>query len=950
MLVNGYKTIQEEYLEEYDVTGYNLEHVKSGAKVVYIKSDDIESYGAIIFKTPPKDDKGTSHILEHCVFGGSRKYSVKDVHQELKKSSLYTRLGASTHIDTTRYEFSSMHKKDFHNILDVYMDTVLHPNIYQNENIFKQEAWRYDIDSNEKPFYNGIVYNEVKDDFINPSFLIYKKSLNLCFSDTCYKYFSGGKPENIVECTHNNILEFHKKYYHPSNMYIYLSGKESILEELRFIDEEYLKHFNKKYIKNEIKLQGNVNLQGIQEFYYPTNDDAKNKNYYSLSYLIKEGDYKVNCEVNYINALLYNFGGSPLREALKEKNLLYNSSTELVEYRQSLNMFRLYNVDVKDGERFFDLVKETLIKVSEEGIKQKTRDIILSRKEYNKKQRKNNIDGTYYYNRIIDEWLYNDSPFEYIKSENYIDENIRKELDHGFIENSIKKYFLNNDNNVHVIYKPRKADINKLFQINRKLFDYGINNIKTDIQKYNEYQLELNNTKKSNIPTLSIADVDLDIERIELIKEEYQGVTILFHPEKTRDIAYLNLYFDIMKLDVNKTSAYIVFMEILCILGTSKYLEKELDNLLNIRFGYLGKDICNFITYGQWDELNYKAHFAMDGFIHKLDDMFDLLLECIKNLKLDDKEHIRHIVNVMYINKSKQMNDNPYSIAVKRVNQYFLDYYKYWDKVTGFDYYDYITELNNNFDDKYEKLIKDINNIQEVIFNRDKLVIGVTCERDKYPEVKKSLENFIQKLPNEKYERITPQFEEITKNEGVIIRSNNVAVAKGCNYMVLGYKYNAKMDVLKSIINNEYLWKEVREKGGAYHVEMNLTDTGIISFISEKGINLIENLNAFDDIPNFLRNLNMTEEKLGGYIIENFKKFKRSPEQKGSQALNRYLINLRYEDIVEEKKEIVATTIDDIRNYADMIENVLKNSTICVAGSEEIIMKNRELFESIRRV
>ncbi|HAN10406.1 MAG TPA: hypothetical protein DCP90_07315 [Clostridiales bacterium] len=950
MLPNGFKMIEEEYLEDYEVTGYHFEHVKSGAKFVYIKSDDAESYCSINFKTLPRNNKGLTHILEHCILEGSRKYPIKGLFNELMKSSLNTSLGAWTYLDKTRYAFSSMNKKDFHNILDVCMDTIFYPIIYNNERIFKQEGWRYDLDNNGNIAYNGIVYNEMKDIAINPSYLVERKIRELCLGETNYKYISGGKPEDIVKATNNDILKLHKKYYHPSNMYIFLSGKESILDELIFFDNEYLKHYTKRIINDGINLQGDIIIRGTQEFYYPTNDDVKDKNYYSLSYLIKESTCKTNYDLNIINAFLYYYGGSPIMEELRKKDIYYNSRVEEVSYNQSINMFMLNNIDEAKGECFFDLIQDTLIDVSKNGIAKKVTEVFSARVKFNEKNNKNNMIGYHYFYNIIHSWLYGKSPFESIKLEEKMRKSIKNELNNGFIENGIKNYFLNNENNVKLVYKPRKTEINKLFGVKTKLSDERVKDIKKDIEEFRTYKQEIVEKPDICIPSVKISDVDLNPVDFELIEDEYKGVQLLFHPDNTGEIVYYNLNFDIMNLEQDKLIALHVFKEISYEMGTINYTQKELDNIGNIKSGISRRYIGNFNMDRICDYANYKFVYQSSGLEQNMDDMLSLFMEITQNIKLDDKDLIKHIVNTICVNTYRSINNNPAWIVQNRLLKGFTSTYKYWDKMTGIDYYNDILELNNNFSNKYDKLIEDIRYIQKIVFNKEKLIIGITCEEKIYSKIEKCIKKFIDQLPSRKYENVICKFNETSGNEAIILMSNNVAVVKGCNYMQLGYEYNAKMDILEDIINKEYLWKEVREKNGTYEVRIEITSDGNVTFLSDKGINLTETLKAFDGTTDFLKNIALTQKELDRYIIRQFKKSRYTPQGRGDKAIQRHMKKIKYEVLEKEAKEIANITIEDISKFADMIEVILENSKICVAGSEEIIMNNKELFDNIIRI
>ena len=244
--LSAYQMIEERPLKDIDSTGYLLKHKKSGARVVYIENKDDNKVFYIGFRTPPKDSTGVPHILEHSVLCGSKEFPAKDPFVELAKGSLNTFLNAMTYPDKTVYPVASCNEKDFQNLMHVYMDAVMHPRIYEEEKIFRQEGWHYELESEDDAIiYNGVVYNEMKGAFSSPESVLDREILNSLCPDTAYGKESGGNPENIPELTYEGFLDFHKSYYHPANSYIYLYGDMDIEERLNWLDEAYLSKYEK---------------------------------------------------------------------------------------------------------------------------------------------------------------------------------------------------------------------------------------------------------------------------------------------------------------------------------------------------------------------------------------------------------------------------------------------------------------------------------------------------------------------------------------------------------------------------------------------------------------------------------------------------------------------------------------------------------------------------------
>ena len=283
--LSAYELVKEEDLKGIKSHGMLLKHKKSGARILLIENDDDNKVFNIGFRTPPSDSTGVPHIMEHSVLCGSKNFPAKDPFVELVKGSLNTFLNAMTYPDKTVYPVASCNDKDFQNLMHVYMDAVFYPNIYQHEEIFRQEGWSYKMDSLEDDLaYNGVVYNEMKGAFSSPEGVLDRVVLNTLFPDTSYANESGGDPEVIPELTYEQFLDFHRRYYHPSNSYIYLYGDMDMEEKLRFIDKEYLSKYDTLEIDSEIKMQKPFDKPAEVESYYPISDGESEEDNTILSW------------------------------------------------------------------------------------------------------------------------------------------------------------------------------------------------------------------------------------------------------------------------------------------------------------------------------------------------------------------------------------------------------------------------------------------------------------------------------------------------------------------------------------------------------------------------------------------------------------------------------------------------------------------------------------------
>ena len=252
----AYELVMQENIPDVQSVGYLLRHKKSGARVMVLENEDENKVFNIAFRTTPENSTGVAHIIEHTVLCGSRKFPSKDPFVELVKGSMNTFLNAMTYPDKTMFPVASCNDTDFANLMDVYLDAVFFPNIYKKEEIFRQEGWNYQIENPEDELvYNGVVYNEMKGAFSSPDDVLEREILNSLFPDNTYHYESGGDPECIPDLTYEEFLNFHRKYYHPSNSYIYLYGKMDFEERLNWLDQEYLSQFDCTPVDSAIALQ-----------------------------------------------------------------------------------------------------------------------------------------------------------------------------------------------------------------------------------------------------------------------------------------------------------------------------------------------------------------------------------------------------------------------------------------------------------------------------------------------------------------------------------------------------------------------------------------------------------------------------------------------------------------------------------------------------------------------
>ena len=525
---NGYETIEEREIGELNSKGTLLRHEKTGARVILMENEEENKVFYIGFRTPSVDSTGAAHIVEHTVLCGSEHFPVKDPFIELAKGSLNTFLNAMTYPDKTVYPVASCNNKDFQNLMHVYLDAVFHPNIYREEKIFRQEGWHYEMEDAEDDLtLNGVVYNEMKGAFSSSDDVLEREILNALFPETSYSFESGGDPEVIPELTYEKFLDFHRRYYHPSNSYIYLYGNMDMAEKLEFIDREYLGKFEKQAVDSEVKLQPSFpEMKEIQKSYpISEGESEENNTYLSVSKAVGSVlDRELYVAFQILDYALCSAPGAPLKQAMIDAGIgtdVYSIFDDGV--RQPYFSVIAKNADLQQKEAFLDTYRQILTKLVKEGIDRKALYAGLNHFEF--KHREADFGsyprGLMYGLQMLDSWLYDDGkPFIHVEAnETYA--GLREKIEEGYFEKLIRDCLLDNEHGAVVVLVPEKGLTakrekelaEKLQQYKETLSGEEIDVIVADTEALKAYQEEGDTPEAlSCIPHLTREDIKKEAE------------------------------------------------------------------------------------------------------------------------------------------------------------------------------------------------------------------------------------------------------------------------------------------------------------------------------------------------------------------------------------------------------------------------------------------------------
>lgn len=961
----AYTLKQRENLSNMNGIGYVLEHNKTKAKVAVISNDDENKVFSIGFRTPPTDNTGVPHIMEHSVLCGSEKFPVKDPFVELVKGSLNTFLNAMTYPDKTVYPVASCNDKDFQNLMDVYLDAVFHPNIYKHKEIMMQEGWHYECqDENEKITYNGVVYNEMKGVFSSPEQQLERLNMKSLYPDTSYAFESGGDPDEIPDLTQEAFLQFHRTYYHPSNSYIYLYGNMDVEEKLQFIDKEYLSHYEYLKVDSDIKRQTSFSkLREYEEEYAITEEEEeKDKTYLSYNVVVGDStDRELYLAVEILEYLLINVPGAPLKKALIDAGI---GKDVLSCYENSIAqpMFCIIaqNANPENKSAFVQVIRDTLEALVAKGMDKKSLLAALNVFEF--QYREANFGkypkGLMYGLKMFDSWLYDE---EKVFTHVDMDETfayLRKKVDTDYFENILKTYFLDNSHASLVMLKPKKnleAEhdqklAEKLTAYKNSLTKEEIANVVAETKALKEYQ-DREDAKEDleKIPLLKISDIEKKAKPY--LNEEMllSGQKVVKHDIFTNGITYLSLYFDMKKLPLAYVPYASLLVSMLKQVDTKRYSYQELSSEINLYTG--GISVADSIYKNEKLSGEFGAVFQISAkALHSnIVKAMELMEEILFTSNLKDKKRLKEILAEQQAGLRAEIVNSGHVAMANRAMSYFDQGAKYKEMMESVDYYNTIVEWNENFDEIADELIKGLEQTARYLFTKDNLIISITTDQD----VQKMLEKPLAKLCQRLYEPADLKEVEVPlsfANEGFKTSSQVQYVACAGNFKEKGYAYTGSLLVLKMIFSYEYLWMNIRVKGGAYGCACTFGRYGTGFFTSYRDPNLDETYKVYEDAAKFVENFSVDERTMTKYIIGAISSLDTplTPSAYGVQSMAAYLSGMTTEQKQQERDEVLQTTVETIRALAPIVRSVCDTGARATLGNESKIEENASYFKEIK--
>ena len=967
--LNAYEVLQTEELSDLKSKGTLLKHKKSGARVLLMENDDENKVFTIGFRTPPSDSTGVPHIMEHSVLCGSKEFPVKDPFVELVKGSLNTFLNAMTYPDKTVYPVASCNDKDFQNLMHVYMDAVFYPNIYQNDKTFRQEGWSYKLDDPDGELtISGVVYNEMKGAFSSPEGVLDRVVLNSLFPDNAYSVESGGDPEVIPELTYEQFLDFHRKYYHPSNSYIYLYGDMDMEEKLRWLDEKYLSDFENEPVDSEIHLQKPFTemKEVVQEYSIASEESEEDNTYLSYNKVIGTTlDEKLYLAFEILDYALLSAPGAPLKKALLDAGVGkdISGSYDNGVYQPIFSVISK-NANVEQKEEFVRVIEDTLKDIVKNGINKKALRAGINYHEFRFREADfgNYPRGLMYGLQLFDSWLYDETkPFIHMQAIPTF-EFLKEQVETGYFEELIQKYLLDNTHGSIVIIKPergRTARMDK--ELADKLQAYKDSLSKEEIdalvratKELEEYQEEESAPEDlAKIPVLGREDISREIAPIYNKELETSGVKLVHHGVETNGIGYTALLFDLSGIPEEKLPYISILQSVLGIINTKNYEYSELFNEINVHTGGIGTSLELYTDVTKVKEKEFRATFEIKGkaLYPKMDVLFSMMREILMESDLGDEKRLKEILAMLKSRLQMSFLSSGHTTAALRSLSYTSPMAKFKDDTDGIGYYEVVKELEENFEEKKAELIANLRQIAQQIFRKDNLIISYTSSADGLAPMEEAFAKIADTLHTEEKEAATLcEIHCVKRNEGFKTSSKVQYVARTGNFIDRGVEYTGALQILKVILSYDYLWQNVRVKGGAYGCMSSFNRIGEGYLVSYRDPNLEKTMEIYEGVVDYLKNFNVDDRDMNKFIIGTISNIDRpmNPAAKGSRSMNLYMNHVSAEMIREERDQILDAQQSDIRALADVLQALLDAHELCVIGSEEKIEEQKEMFLEIK--
>lgn len=964
--MHGFKLNRSQEVSELKATAHIFEHQKSGAELMYLECDDSNKVFCATFMTLPEDSTGCPHILEHSVLNGSRNFPSKNTFNELLKGSLHTFINAMTGADMTFYPIASTNQKDFQNLMRTYLDAVFFPNVRTDKRIFLQEGWHYELESPEAELgIRGVVYNEMKGAYSNPERSLGYANEQAQFPDSPYGYESGGDPEVIPQLSYENFIAFLDKYYHPTNCKLFLYGDLNLEESLALIDNEYLSQFDKAPACELPALQKPFEQTKRVHKYYPIDQDRSTEGLWYLSLNFTFGhisDYYKTYAFAMLADFLLNSSASSLKILIQNSGLAEESSCYVATTCLQPTMSMTFkHVKQENLEKLEALVRGELKRLATEGFDKKLLEASIAHLEFYLREAQSRMPkGLIHQWAMAESWQMGFDPIKAIAFEALLVE-IKRGLTEPYYEQLVQEALLDNTHSSVVVLEPKPGmNIELEAKLKQELADYKAGLSSTELQELVKQTADLlayQNTPDKledlqKIPVLSLSDIDPKQEEIPREIQFKDNYRLLRHPQPTNGIAYLKLYFDLSHASEEDLPWLKLYTSLMGLLDTENHGFADLSNEIDIHTGDINLALSFLSDYNDPDLIHKKMVLSGKAVKNRYSRLLELMSEYARRPIFTDIPRIKTLIRQNKVNWESYILQAGMNVASTRMLMPLSQLHHFVDLTSGLSYFHFLCDLEKDLDARMPEIVKNMQTIKDAYFTRRDLLISLTADEDILDSLVSPLDSFSSDIPLLEPEQLELVFVGKEVNEAIVAPVKVQYVAKGGNFFRKGFSFTGKLWVLRNLLHNDFLYKEIRMKGGAYGFTCSFTTAGHQYFASYQDPNLVETLDVYDRVADYLRNYEGSEDEILRCIIGTIAALDHplSPELKGNRSTEDYITGFSHADRQQIRTEILDTKPEDIRSFAPMIESLMEKNHFAVFGSEQKIADNKAIFDVITPV
>lgn len=955
---HGFKLVSINYIEDIHSSLYQYEHIKSGGKVLHIQNDDPHCTFAIGFRTLPKDSTGVCHIIEHTLLCGSKKYPLKEPFVNLLKSSLATFLNAFTAYDWTMYPFSSQVPQDFDNVLSIYLDAVFNPIAMVDKKPFLQEGWHLELlNKEDTPSLKGVVYNEMKGATSSVDDALESAVNEIMYKDTIYRHNSGGDPEVIPTLTYEDYVAFYKEHYTPQNALTFFYGDLDIESKLKFVDEEYFSKFEK--VEKEIVITPqtpHINLEYKKEYEIGKEEDDKDKSYIGLCYSL--GNYE-NYEDLLGMSLIFNSimgnNNSPLKKAILDaklgKNVRFNIDDNNVVPSLHIDLLETNPSKKNEFKAFFE---NEIRKMVENGLDKELLLSTLNFSEFKDKEKDltSTNKGLIFAMTVIGPFIYNSDVISRLEYSKYYSK-LRQELNNNYFENLLDKYILKSNHHVLVEVNPsktlgdeRKAKVDaQMKKIKEEMTDKEIEALIKQTKELIAYQNKVDTKKElDTLPKLSIKDIPTSIPYLETRKMKIKGMDSFYHEVLTNKIGYVRMYFSLNCIELEDLVYVRLLRSLLLNVKTKSYTPFELVKRIKTYLGSFGIQMINTPT--SKDETRLDFAISTSALLENANYVPEIINEVLLTSKFT-KNDVKTILSqlVMSLRQSLIENGNSHAIMEARSSySKYANYDVYYN--SGVKVYRFYKDLLENFD--YKKINEKLVSISKKIFSKNNVKISISGDKETIDAF--AIECKKLKFKKANLENILEPNYQSARKECLVVPSGVSYNVKATNLDAINHIYSGKDIVMSHILCYDYLWNEIRVKGGAYGTGFSITKSNDVFFYSYRDPNVKNSYEVYKGVVDYLENFKPSKKEFTNYVIGAV-----GGISMPSSTVNlidqwdiNYLTNVTKKDKIKLKKEALRTKLKDIKEYKSIFEYINSNSSEYTVGEENKI--SEYIFDKVDKL